>query len=203
MKTRCAAYARYSSDRQSPASIEDQLRKCMEYAEQEEIEVLPQHVYVDEALSGAGADRPGLMKLEKAAAALPRPFEVLLVDDTSRLFRNLGEQLRFMAQMHFIGIRVVSISQGIDTDNADSDLLFTFHGLVDSIYIKGVAKGTHRGLEGNILKGEHAGGRCFGYDNVRDGEAVLRQINDTEAAVVRRIFEMHADGGSSRRSRRH
>jgi site-specific DNA recombinase len=32
MIPRCAAYARYSSDLQSPLSIDDQLRICREYA---------------------------------------------------------------------------------------------------------------------------------------------------------------------------
>ena len=65
---RCAAYARYSSDRQSPASIQDQLRKSREYAEHLNWELLVDHVYTDEALSGAGADRPGLLRLMAAAA---------------------------------------------------------------------------------------------------------------------------------------
>ena len=50
----------------------------------------------------------------------------------------------------------------------------------------------------------HTGGRCYGYDNVKDPTitgadgtpAVRLQINETEAAVVRRIFEMAAEGGS-------
>jgi DNA invertase Pin-like site-specific DNA recombinase len=29
---RCAAYARYSTDRQNPLSTEDQLEKCRQYA---------------------------------------------------------------------------------------------------------------------------------------------------------------------------
>ena len=58
MTVRCAIYARYSSDRQSPASIDDQLRKCREYADQKGLDVLEPHVYIDEAVSGAGNDRP-------------------------------------------------------------------------------------------------------------------------------------------------
>jgi DNA invertase Pin-like site-specific DNA recombinase len=94
MKLRCAAYARYSSDRQSPASIQDQLRKCREYAEQQDWRFLDQHVYADEALSGAGADRPEFVRLMETAARAPRPFDVLLLDDTSRISRNQGETAR-------------------------------------------------------------------------------------------------------------
>ena len=58
MTPRTAFYARYSSDRQSPASIQDQLRKCREFAEKNNWDFQDEHVYTDEALSGAGADRP-------------------------------------------------------------------------------------------------------------------------------------------------
>ena len=34
------------------------------------------------------------------------------------------------------------------------------------------------------------------HDNVRDGECIRQQINPDEAAIVRRIFEMAAEGGS-------
>ena len=61
MILRCAAYARYSSDLQSPRSIEDQLRICREYALSRGFTFLEEHVYADEALSGVGADRPGVL----------------------------------------------------------------------------------------------------------------------------------------------
>jgi site-specific DNA recombinase len=96
MSLRCAIYARYSSDRQSPTSIDDQLRKCREYAEQKGLEVLEPHVYTDEAVSGAGNDRPGLKRLETAVSSSPLPFEILLTDDSSRLFRNLGDSMHFL-----------------------------------------------------------------------------------------------------------
>jgi DNA invertase Pin-like site-specific DNA recombinase len=196
MTLRCVAYARYSSDRQNPASIQDQLRKCREYCQQQGWEFLDQHVYHDEEMSGAGADRPGFLSLLDAASSLPRPFDVLLVDDTSRLSRNQGETARVVDRLTFAKIRIVAVSQGIDTQNDQAEVLMTIHGLVDSLYIKEFAKKTHRGLEGRALKGFHIGGRCFGYDNVSEADGVRRRINPTEAATVRRIFEMAADGHS-------
>ena len=49
----CAIYARYSTDKQSPLSIEDQVRKCAEYAAGQGWEVLPEHIYSDGAMSGS------------------------------------------------------------------------------------------------------------------------------------------------------
>jgi site-specific DNA recombinase len=136
MKSRCAAYARYSSDRQSPASIQDQLRKCREFAEQQDWVFLEGHVYVDEAISGAGSDRPAFLRLLQATALRPQPFDVLLVDDTSRISRNVGETARFYEQLAFQGIRVMALSQGIDSQSEQADVLLSVHGLVDSLYIK-------------------------------------------------------------------
>ena len=204
MTLRCGVYARYSSDRQSPASIDDQIRKCREYAAANNWEIQPEHVYTDGELSGSGVDRPGWRTLMSAIRQTPRPFDALLIDDTSRSFRNMGEAHRFKDEMRFIGFRVVAVSQGIDSEHEQSDVIMTVHGLMDELFLKELAKKTHRGLEGRALQGLHTGGRCFGYDNVpvhtvtgADGNpAVQYQVNDTEAAVVRRIFGMAADGGS-------
>ncbi len=197
MKLRCAAYARYSSDRQSPASIQDQLRKCRDYAVQQGWNFLEGHIYADEAVSGAGADRPGLVRLLHATSSAPRPFDVLLVDDTSRISRNQGEAARIFERLDFLDIRIVAVSQGIDSQSEQADVLMTVHGLVDSLYIKELAKKTHRGLEGRALQGLHTGGRCFGYENVTEsGGGVRLRINPAEAAIVRRIFEMATEGGS-------
>jgi site-specific DNA recombinase len=198
MILRCAAYARYSSDLQSPRSIEDQLRICREYAQSRGFLYLEEHVYVDEALSGVGADRPGLIRLLDAALSSGRPFDIILLDDSSRLARNTKDALTFFERLSFAGIRLIAVSQGIDSDNEQAHVLVTVHGMVDSLYVKELAKKTHRGLEGLMLRGQHTGGRCFGYDSVPVPGTTGKQlvINENEAMVIRRIFEMSADGQS-------
>jgi site-specific DNA recombinase len=91
----------------------------------------------------------------------------LLVDDTSRLSRNQGETSRIFERLTFLGVRIVAVSQGIDTHSEQADVLMTVHGLVDSLYIKELAKKTHRGLEGRAIRGLHTGGRCFGCPPTR------------------------------------
>ncbi len=70
--------------------------------------------------------------------------------------------------------------------------------MVDSLYVKELAKKTHRGLEGLMLRGQHTGGRCFGYDSIPVSGTTGKQliVNESEAVVVRRIFEMSAEGAS-------
>ena len=198
MVLRCAAYARYSSDLQSPSSIEDQLRKCREYATLHGFQFLDQHVFVDQAISGVGFDRPGLRALLAAATSEARPFDVILVDDSSRLSRDTKDALAIFEKLNFAGIRLIAVSQGIDSQDEQAHVLVTVHGMVDSLYVRELAKKTHRGLEGLVLKGRHAGGRTFGYDTVdaEDGVGKTMVINRVEAATVLRIFEMSASGMS-------
>ena len=196
MTPRCAAYARYSSDLQSPSSIEDQLRKCRECAALHGFQFMDEHIYVDQAISGVGADRPGLRSLMAAALSQARPFDVILVDDSSRLSRDTKDALSIFERLNFSGIRLIAVSQGIDSQNEQAQVLVTVHGMVDSLYVKELAKKTHRGLEGLVLKGRHAGGRTFGYNTAPadDGRGKTLIVNEIEAAIVRRIFQMSANG---------
>ena len=82
-----ALYARYSSENQREASIEDQYRNCEKRAVQEGWTVT--HRYHDKAISGSTSERAGYQKLLSDAQA--RVFDILLVDDFSRLSRDQVE----------------------------------------------------------------------------------------------------------------
>src|SRR5712692_2595757 len=194
---RYATYARYSSDLQRQSSIEDQMRKCHEYGRGQGWIPAKDGTFTDEAISGVSTDRPGLQRMLQAATSRVRQFDVLLVDDTSRISRNLSDAVQLFERLKFAGVRVIAVSQGIDTHSEQADVLVTVHGLVDSLYVKELAKKTHRGLEGALLRGLHAGGRCYGYRNVpAESGGTKLVIEEGEATVVRRIFTLSADGMS-------
>jgi site-specific DNA recombinase len=206
---RCAVYARFSSEKQSPLSIEDQVRKCRDYAAQHGWSVLDPHIYSDEAISGATDDRFGLRRMLAAATSREKPFDVVLVDDTSRISRTLKDSFMIHDELRFAGVRLIFVSQGIDTESEQAEVLLATHGIVDSLYIRELAKKTHRGVEGRALQGFHTGGRCFGYRNVPIEDAarvdqhgrplitgVRLEVREDEAGTVRRIFEMYAGGNS-------
>jgi len=65
--------------------------------------VLDEHIYADQAISGATDERAGLKKLLAAAREKPRPFDIVLTDDTSRISRKLSDSLRIIEQLHFAG----------------------------------------------------------------------------------------------------
>ena len=207
-KRRCAIYARYSSDLQRESSIEDQKRNCRRYAEREGEPIIERFNVGDEAISGESMEgRPALQALLAAAKLQPRPFDCVLVDDMSRLSRNLADVLRIINIFKYHGVDVVSVTQGIDTAHDNARTLLTFTGLQDEQYLVGLRQKVHRGQEGRVLQGFNPGGRCYGYRNVpiedpaRQGKygrpavlGVRQEIVPEEAAVVRQIFQMYVNG---------
>jgi site-specific DNA recombinase len=195
---RAAIYTRVSTDKQNPLSPTDQQRKCREYAHTRGIVVLDAHVYCDEGLSGVGFDRPALQQMLTVALSAARPFEVILVDDTSRLSRTPEDSLGIYRRLKFAGLQLVAVSQNIDSLEEQAETLLTIHGLIDSTYVQELRKKTHRGCEGAVLRGLHVGGSCFGYRTVAVGELGSKRlvVKRDEAEIVTRIFEMSAAGHS-------
>src|SRR5689334_19266864 len=91
---RAAIYARYSSDLQRPTSIEDQIRQCRQAADLKGWAVLADYIRSDSEVSGAAlAPRAALLSLIDDVKRRPRPFDVIVIDDTSRFGRNLTDVL--------------------------------------------------------------------------------------------------------------
>ena len=165
MSTRCAIYARYSSDQQRPESIADQIRHChQEAARHSDWVILEEHLYADEAVSGASVEgRSGLTRLVQATLQKPRPFDLILIDDTSRLARDVVDAVRNFRELRFHGVDLYFVNQGLHSGRDNAEFLLAIYGAMDSEYIRELGRKTHRGLEGQALKGFSAGGIAFGY----------------------------------------
>ena len=80
MTLRAATYCRFSCDKQSDLSNEDQLRILEEYAANNDYAILSEYCFSDEAVSGKrAANRSGLQALLRAARRKPKPFDVLQI----------------------------------------------------------------------------------------------------------------------------
>ncbi len=86
--TAVAVYARYSTERQDARSIDDQVRRCCAFAEARTLEVVG--MFKDAAESGAHLERAALQRLLLEARSARCRFQTVLVDDLSRLSRDLG-----------------------------------------------------------------------------------------------------------------
>jgi DNA invertase Pin-like site-specific DNA recombinase len=190
---KCALYARYSTERQSENSIPDQLRTCERLAEREGFQIVAR--FSDAAISGGTAQRPGYMDLLRAARR--HEFDVIVAEDSSRLWRELAEQWRALKELQDLGVHFVG--HGIDTRRDESKILLAVNGAMAEAYRDEIARRTRRGLEGRALAGAAVGGRAYGYIAARDSGTGRVEINETEATVVRQIFELYAGGLGPRR----
>lgn len=184
-----AAYARYSSDQQRDASLEDQLRNCRAYCERQG---WPEPVpYTDAAASGASTDRAAYQRL-MADASL---YDVIVVDDLTRLSRDNVEVQTLTRRLTFAKVRLVTVSDGVDTNRKGYKLEVGMRGLMGEMYLDELADKTHRGLMGRALEGASAGGLPYGYEVTSTGH---RAIREDQAAIVRRIFAEYLSGMSAR-----
>lgn len=202
---RCAVYARFSSLKQND-TIEDQIRKCRVAAERNGWVVFDDYIRWDKALTGRTlAGRDGLAELLRVAKQNPRPFDAILIDDTSRLGRYLPDVLKESDTLLFHGVFIYFVSDSLNTSDENSRIAHMVKAYGDERYSKDMAKKIHRGQEGKILKGYTAGSWCYGYKNtyIRDenqkgthGEAkviaVKQQKVPEHAEIIVRIMEMRA-----------
>ncbi|MEC3860641.1 recombinase family protein [Mesobacterium sp. TK19101] len=189
---KAALYARYSSDNQRDASIEDQLRICRARAEREGWTIIDS--YTDRAISGASLLRPGVQEL--ISDALKGRFQVILAESLDRLSRDQEDIAGLYKRMRFAGVSIVTLSEG-----EVSELHIGLKGTMGALFLKDLAEKTRRGLRGRVEKGRSGGGLCYGYDVIRTADPDdrgEREINPAEANVVRRIFRDYLSGQSSR-----
>ncbi|MFT7573177.1 MAG: site-specific DNA recombinase, partial [Paracoccaceae bacterium] len=106
--TRAAIYARYSSDNQREASIEDQLRICRDRIDREGWSLAD--VYSDAAISGATTLRPGYQKLLEDARS--DTFEVIVAEALDRLSRDQEDIAGLYKQLTFAGVKLLTIAEG-------------------------------------------------------------------------------------------
>ena len=189
---RAVIYARYSSDNQRDASIEDQVRVCRRLIEREGWELVSR--YADHAVSGASRFRSGYGQL--LADAEQGKFDIVVCEAIDRLGRKLADIASLYDQLSYLGIRIHTISTGEVTA-----LHIGMLGTMAQLTLNDLREKTKRGQLGRALDGKIPGGKAYGYDVLpanRKGERGERGINEAEAVIVRRIFSDYADGRSPR-----
>jgi len=203
---RATIYARYSSENQRPESITDQIYSCRKYATEHGWTVDDALIFSDEAVSGAREDRAGLHEMMEAARGAT--FDALLVDDLSRLARNNLLMLTVIGDLHFLGIRLVSVADGLDSDQEEAHFSIQLRGIANELFLTDLRKKVLRGLIGQKNRGFFVGERAFGYRSVPVGvgrrdkrgqprpDAFKMEAIPSEANIVNEIFTRFASGES-------
>ena len=188
-----AIYARYSTDMQREASIEDQVRLCAERAEVDGLSII--ETYTDHATSGSTLLRSGIQALLHDAAS--GRFDILISEALDRLSRDQEDIAGIYKRLSFAGVKIITLSEG-----EINQLHIGLKGTMNALFLKDLADKTRRGLRGRVEAGKSGGGKSYGYDVVKtfdaDGEAIRgdRTINKSEAAIITRIFKSYSVGKS-------
>jgi DNA invertase Pin-like site-specific DNA recombinase len=186
MKLRAVIYARYSTENQRDASIEDQMRICQRIVDAEGFELVTR--FEDRGISGGTDQRPGYQALLTTARA--KLFDIIVVEDISRLWRSRSEFGSRSAELEDIGIHLIT-AVGDDTRRNGWGLILGIKNAVAEALRKDISHKTRRGLEGKALAGLSTGGRCFGYSRNPDGSW---SVSVAQATIIRDIFSWAAAG---------
>lgn len=139
------------------------------------------------APSGSRADRPGYIKMLKAAYNLE--FDVIVSWREDRLYRNNRSVIDLLDCMEESGVDVELAKEHFDKSIA-----------VIKAWAAGLELGAKKdrqkmGLQGRLMQGKDFTHPPFYGYSYRDNEYI---INEPEAAVVRIVYEMYAGGASLR-----
>ncbi len=192
---RAVIYARYSSDLQSEASIEDQVRICEGFCAGRGW--IKQEVYADRARSGSNKLRPAYQQM--LADARSGKFDVIVAEALDRLSRDQEDIAALFKALRFAGVALFTLAEG-----EISELHVGLKGTMNALFLKDLAAKTHRGLRGRVEEKRSAGGICYGYRVMREhdakGEPIRgkREIDAEEAKTVLRIFDEFCHGNSPR-----
>lgn len=191
---RAVIYSRFSSEKQSETSIDDQERVCRARAARDGFEVT--EVFADQGVSGSTplAARPGGRGL--LAAMLAKRFDVLIVEGLDRVSRDQVECEQTCRRFEHRQLRIIGVSDGYDSASASRKIQRGVRGLINEIYLDDLRAKTHRGLSGQVSRGFHAGGLSFGYRSVAVDGGHHLAVDERQAETVRLIFERFAAGDS-------
>ena len=150
--------------------------------------------YVDDGVSGTTFDRVGFNRMIKDCEE--KKINMIITKDTSRLGRDHIE-FGYYVERYFPehGIRYVAVNDGIDTEsNSSANDMLVFKSAFNDMYVKDISNKQRSALYVKKRNGQFVGAYApFGYNKSEIDKHKL-VINEEEAEVVRRIFNMFVGG---------
>src|SRR5215203_3852958 len=199
MNKPAAIYARVSSDRQKENhTIASQTAALIEHAEANGYTVPAEWVFQDEGYSGANLVRPGLEALRDLAAE--GEIRAALVYSPDRLSRKYAYQVLLAEELSRCGVELVFLKAPAGTSPEDQ-LLLQFQGMIAEYERAQIVERSRRGKRHKAQEGlvNVLSGAPYGYRYVRktDHSAAYYEVIESEAAVVRMVFETYTQQGLS------
>jgi site-specific DNA recombinase len=201
-----AIYARKSTEQNGTdadaKSVARQIENARAFVSSKGWRVETGLVFADDAVSGVATKK--LLNRQRLIDQIgDRPsFQVLVMRDASRFSRRDGDEafgeLKRIAQS---GVQIWFYQDGtrFEYGTMGANVLGFVRAEMNAEFRRQIAKWTREAMVRKAKAGHVTGGRVFGYDNVRVDGHVERRINQPEAAVVHKIFEMAATGTGFKR----
>ena len=194
-----AIYARVSSEQQREENtIASQTAALIEFAKSHDLEVPAEWVFEDEGYSGATLERPGLERVRDLAAE--GQIQVVLAYSPDRLSRKYAYQILLMEEFARQGVETVFVKspQG---DSAEDQLLVQFQGMIAEYERAQILERSRRGKRHRAHAGEISvmSNAPYGYRYIHksDQTPAAYIVDEAEADVVRRVYEMYTGQGLS------
>ena len=190
---RCAIYTRKSTTaglEQDFNSLDAQREACEQYIRSQASlgwQIIPE-AYDDGGFSGANVQRPAFQRLMQDVEA--GKIDIVVVYKVDRLSRSLLDFAKLMDRFNRMNVAFVSVTQNFSTADAMGRL--TLNVLMSFAEFKRemIAERTRDKMAAARRKGKWTGGPPpLGY-NVVDRKLV---VNEAEAALVRRLFDLYLD----------
>lgn len=191
-KLRVGAYCRVSTDN------EDQLNS---YASQlsyykekiaNNIEWSLVDIYADEAISGTlDYKRSDFLRMINDATS--GKLDLIMTKSISRFARNTLDTLKYVRLLKQHNVAILFEEENINTLEMSGELLLTILSLVAQQESETISLHVKLGLKMKMQRGELIGfNGCLEYDYNPINKSIY--INETEAEIVRFIFERYRDG---------
>jgi len=195
---RGAIYARVSTRRQEKeATIESQIAKLLEYAQEQEIDIPSEYRFVDQAVSGARLARPGLDRLRDQIQL--GGIEVVLCLSPDRLARQLGAQQVLMDEFKQAGVEVRFLDQPELGDDPRAKLLLDIQGVFAEYERILINERMRRGHLYRLKQGQSVPSQApYGYRyHKANGQPNYWEIVEKDAIIVRQMFEWYTQPSTS------
>ena len=181
-------YTRLSKDDDPEQdSLQNQARICREFADGRGDHLVGQSS--DDNISGMDFSRCGLDALTAAVDA--GTLDAVLVKDLSRLGRHRTQTALFIDYLRERGVRVISVTEGLDTAQDEDDLVIGIRGLMNDYYAKDIGKKIRAGYRQKQRKGIVIT-PPFGYRKNRNTDEIV--VNPEAAETVKLVYSLYLRG---------
>lgn len=196
---RCAIYTRKSSEEgldQDFNSLDAQHEACAAYIASQRHEgwkMLPAR-YDDGGISGGTLERPGLQALLAEIDA--GRIDMVVVYKIDRLTRSLADFAKLVDRFEEAGCSFVSVTQAFNTSSSMGRLTLNVLLSFAQFEREVTAERIRDKIAASKKKGLWMGGLApLGYDPHPDPNRRELVINETEANIVRQLFDLYLDHG--------